>query len=134
VRYFAHITDNDLVDDVVVVEESIDVTSLLSSIHTGEWIEAFNGYGNKMFDEITGETLDEPCPRYNRPGAGYSYLRDADAFVPPSPFESWILDTSTYIWKPPIPMPEDGNEYSWNEKLQTWVLEQDISEPNYEVE
>ncbi len=54
-------------------------------------------------------------------GIGYIYDEALDAFIPPKPFESWILDEETCLWQPPVPMPEDGKLYYWNEESLTWI-------------
>ena len=57
--------------------------------------------------------------RGNYAGIGFTYRADIDAFVPPQPFPSWILDFNV-VWQPPVAMPTNG-KYSWNEETQTWV-------------
>ena len=59
--------------------------------------------------------------RKNYAGIGYTYDATIDAFVPPKPYPSWLLDTNTAQWQSPAPMPTDGKRYSWNEENQTWV-------------
>ena len=59
--------------------------------------------------------------RKNFAGIGYSYSVDLDAFVPPKPYPSWLLNTNTCKWEPPIPYPNDGNLYTWDEATQSWV-------------
>jgi hypothetical protein len=59
--------------------------------------------------------------RKNYAGIGYSYDSERDAFIPPKPFLSWILNEQTCLWAAPIPMPEDGKMYRWNEDSTTWV-------------
>ena len=59
--------------------------------------------------------------RKNYAGIGYSYDPDRDAFIPPKPFASWILDEITCLWTAPTPMPEDGKRYNWDEATTSWV-------------
>lgn len=54
-------------------------------------------------------------------GAGYVYDSSIDAFLPPKPFSSWILDTNSYLWVPPVPYPAGNDIYSWNENNKSWV-------------
>ena len=60
--------------------------------------------------------------RKNYAGIGYTYDPMRDAFIPPRPFASWVLNETTCLWEPPIPMPNDATTvpYSWNEPLQQW--------------
>lgn len=55
-------------------------------------------------------------------GIGYTYDETLDAFIPPKPYPSWLLDTDTCNWYAPVPYPNDGNMYQWDEATQQWVL------------
>ena len=59
--------------------------------------------------------------RFNYAGIGYSYDEIRDAFIPPKPFNSWVLDENTCRWISPIAYPQDGKMYAWNEELGDWV-------------
>lgn len=59
--------------------------------------------------------------RKNYAGIGYSYDATRDAFIPPQPFASWVLDEFTCQWKAPTPMPTDGKRYTWDENTTSWV-------------
>jgi hypothetical protein len=59
--------------------------------------------------------------RKNYAGIGYKYDADRDAFIPPKPYASWLLDEFTCQWKAPTPMPTDGKKYSWDEATTSWV-------------
>ena len=58
--------------------------------------------------------------RKNYAGVGYNYDESRDAFIPPKPFNSWILNEDTCRWKAPIPYPDDGNVHRWNEEITNW--------------
>ena len=60
--------------------------------------------------------------RKNHASIGYTYDEDKDAFIPPKPFNSWILNEDTCIWEAPVAMPIDDNKYSWNEQTLSWDL------------
>lgn len=60
--------------------------------------------------------------RKNYAGVGYTYDEARDAFIPAKPFDSWLLNEDTCLWEAPIPMPEDGQMYKWDEELLDWVL------------
>lgn len=60
--------------------------------------------------------------RKNYAGVGFTYDQTRDAFIPPKPFPSWILDEETCKWKSKIQYPNDGNVYAWNEDSKEWVL------------
>ena len=67
--------------------------------------------------------------RKNYAGIGYTYDAARDAFIPPKPFDSWILDEATCRWEAPTPRPTDGFSYFWNETNLAWELV-DFSESN----
>ena len=63
--------------------------------------------------------------RYNYAGIGYTFDPTPSpngAFIPPKPYPSWLLDTSTFQWQSPVPYPTDGGIYEWDEETQSWVL------------
>jgi len=59
--------------------------------------------------------------RKNYAGIGYTYDSQRDAFIPPKPFASWLLNDDTCLWGAPVAMPDDGKQYQWNEDTQAWV-------------
>jgi hypothetical protein len=102
---------NGLVTKVIVAEEEFFNTFVDDS--PGEWIQtSYNTHG--------GEHPNNTPLRKNFAGIGYTYNRELDAFIPPKPFASWILDEETGLWNAPIAKPE-GN-YTWNEDEQSWDL------------
>ena len=61
--------------------------------------------------------------RKNYAGHGYTFDEDRDAFIPPQPFPSWLVNEDTCQWYPPVPLPDDASlekRYSWNEDEQQW--------------
>ena len=60
--------------------------------------------------------------RKNYAGIGYTYDESRDAFIPPQPYPSWILNEETCLWDSPVPYPTDGEMYIWNEENQSWDL------------
>ena len=60
--------------------------------------------------------------RKNYAGLGFTYDPIRDAFISPKPYPSWILNEETCIWEAPVPYPNDGQLYSWDETTKSWVL------------
>lgn len=60
--------------------------------------------------------------RYRYAGIGYFFDQSVQAFVAPKPFPSWLLAADDYSWHPPVPYPDDGKPYFWNEATLSWVL------------
>jgi hypothetical protein len=61
--------------------------------------------------------------RKNHAGIGMTYDEDRDAFIPPKPFNSWVLNEDTCLWNAPVAYPTDGKRYSWNETTKNWDLQ-----------
>lgn len=59
--------------------------------------------------------------RKNYAGIGYTYDPDRDAFIPPKFYSSWILNDQTCLWDAPVPMPQDGQRYEWDEATTSWT-------------
>ena len=108
--HYAKVRDN-IVTQVIVAEASFFDTFV--DTEPGEWIQtSYNTHGG--VHSLGGTPL-----RKNYAGIGYSYDRTKDAFIPPKPYSSWILDDTTCQWKSPIDMPTDelasGKCYYWDE-------------------
>jgi len=61
--------------------------------------------------------------RKNFAGFGYKYNEARDAFIPPTPFQSWVLNEETCLWEAPVAKPDDGQKYEWNEETQQWDVD-----------
>jgi hypothetical protein len=109
--HFAHIKDG-IVDQVIVIDQE--------TLNTGnwgnpsEWIQT--SYNTQGGQHPEGRPL-----RKNYAGIGYSYDAGRDAFIPPKPFPSWVLNEDTCLWGSPVPMPTDGKMYTWDEETTSWV-------------
>lgn len=66
--------------------------------------------------------------RKNYAGIDYQYDQTRDAFIPPKPFDSWLLDETTCRWKAPVDYPTDGQDYIWNETSKTWEVSEEETE------
>jgi hypothetical protein len=60
--------------------------------------------------------------RKNYACIGYTYDQTLDAFIPPKPYDSWIINKTTGLWNSPVPQPQDENVYTWNESNQSWEI------------
>lgn len=113
--HFAKLDESNMVIDIVVVNN--DVLDPLNEERSGIVFltELFSGYTNW---KQASYNLNF---RKNYPGVGYFYDQDRDAFIPPKPFPSWVINEETCNWKPPIEYPNDGKIYLWNEENIEWV-------------
>jgi hypothetical protein len=105
--------NNGIVEQVIVAEPEFFNTFVDSS--PGQWIQtSYNTHGGV-------HTLGGTPLRKNYAGIGYTYDSQRDAFIPPKPFASWVLNEDTCLWAAPVAMPDDGKQYQWNEDTQAWV-------------
>jgi hypothetical protein len=84
---------------------------------------SYNTRGGVHYDPSTGEPSADQGKafRKNYAGIGYTYDEARDAFIPPKPFPSWVLNEDTCLWDAPLPYPGDGKMYSWSEDDQLWL-------------
>jgi len=76
---------------------------------------------NWLSDRLGGIWVESSEARKNPAGIGMTYDSELDAFIPPKPFDSWVLDEETAQWEAPVEYPTDGNNYSWDEETTSWV-------------
>ena len=118
--HFAKV-NNGIVEQVIVAEPEFFDTFVDSS--PGQWIQtSYNTRGGVHYDPNTNQPSADQSKamRKNYAGIGYSYDAQRDAFIPPKPYASWVLDEQTCLWNAPVPYPTDGGRYAWNEANQTW--------------
>jgi hypothetical protein len=106
--HFAKV-ENGIVTQVIVAEEDFIATGAVGH----GWIQtSYNTLGNQHPE---GRPL-----RGNYAGIGYTYDEVNDVFYAPKPFDNWVLDTSSWLWEPPVPMPVDEYFYTWNQETTAW--------------
>ena len=99
--HFAKV-ESGLVTQVIVAEPEFFDTFVDSS--PGEWIQT--SYSGSI--------------RKNYAGIGFTYDATRDAFYESRPYASWTLNEDTCTWEAPTALPDDDNQYSWNEETQSW--------------
>jgi hypothetical protein len=110
--HYAFLDENNIVTEVIV---GINETELIEGLDSETWYGNFRG-------QVCKRTSYNGNYRKNYAGVGYTFDVELDAFIPPKPFESWLLDQETYLWKSPVPYPNDGKSYTWNEETVNWDL------------
>ena len=111
--HYAKIVDGIVTEVIVAEQDFIDRIG-------GHWVQtSYNTRGGVHYAP-NSETPDGGVAlRMNYAGPGYTYDAGRDAFIPPQPYGSWLLDVSTCEWKPPLPMPDDDGfplHYYWDEE------------------
>ena len=113
--HFAKI-ENDIVTQVIVAEQDFVDTQ------PDEWVQtSYNTRGGVHYAPNSDTPDGGVALRKNYAGIGYAYDRQRDAFIPPQPYPSWTLDEASCLWEPPVPYPNDGHTYTWDEAAQAWT-------------
>lgn len=113
--HFAQLDENNIVQQVIVVHnnELLDETgterelkgqAFCTNLLGGNWVQT--SYNSSF--------------RKNYAGVGFAYDPVRDAFIPPQPYPSWIINEDTCRWEAPVAQPDDGNRYSWDEDNLAW--------------
>ena len=121
--HYAYLDLNNIVTMIIVGKNEEDPP--------GNWEEyygakrtSYNTIGGVHYNSETGLPSGDQSKafRKNYAGIGYSYDPVKDAFIPPKPYESWILNEQSCLWEAPVSYPKDGKMYEWNEEDQEWSL------------
>ena len=112
--HFAKLGKGNIVESVVVVsndvatdeQAGVEFLKNLYNDQNAQWIQT--SYNNNI--------------RKNYAGIGFFYDQVKDAFIPPKPYNSWILNETTCQWEAPTAYPNDDNRYIWNEETKQWDL------------
>ena len=105
--HFAEIDSDNKVIRVIVVSNDLEANG-------AQWCH--DTFGGTWVQTSYNATI-----RKNYAGQGYTWDPVRDAFIPPQPYPSWLLNEDTCRWEPPVPMPQDGQMYSWDEAAGEWT-------------
>lgn len=111
--HFAKV-ENGVVTQVIVIEQDV--------LNTGHWGDPAS-WVQTSYNTSGGVHSQGGTPlRKNFAGIGYTYDAGRDAFIPPKPFASWVLNETTCLWDAPTPMPVvEGKMHRWDEPTTSWV-------------
>jgi len=124
--HYAFLDDDNIVTEVIVGRDEDEVVDGIS-----DW-EAF--YGELRSQRCLRTSYNNNI-RKNFAGIGFTYDESRDAFIPPQPLPSWVLDEDTCQWVSPVPMPADGGDYYWDEDSLSWLNRPPREPgPDYEVQ
>ena len=130
--HYALLDENNFVTNVIVGRHEHEVVDGISDweAYYGDFHNqvckrtSYTSYAGKRINPETGAPVDEPAFRKNYGSVGFFYNAEKDAFIPPKPYQSWILDEETCIWEAPIVRPtidpENPHFYTWNEETLSW--------------
>lgn len=110
--HYALVNAIGIVEQVIVAEQDVIDSGLFGN--PSSWVQtSYNTHGGQHPE---GRPL-----RKNYAGIGFTYDATRDAFIPPKPFASWLLNEDTCLWDAPVAMPTDGKRYTWDEETTSWV-------------
>lgn len=119
--HYAYLDENNIVTQVIVGKNEEDPP--------GNWEEyygakrtSYNTRGSIYYDPQTNLPAADQSKAYrkNYAGIGFTYDPNRDAFIPPKPYNSWLLNEDSCLWEAPIPMPNDDKQYIWDEDTLSW--------------
>ena len=118
--HFAEINNENIVQRVIVAEQDFIDSGVVGD--SSNWIQtSYNTRGGVHYAPNSHEPDSGIALRKNYAGVGYIYDSVRNAFYLPQPYPSWLLDDETCQWDAPIPRPDDGKWYDWDESTTNWV-------------
>lgn len=123
--HFAQLDANNVVVFVTVGRNEDDGKEVELTTRTGNVYKqtSYNTHGGVYY--LPNKNIPAPDQskafRKNFAGLGFTYDPVRDAFIPPKPFPSWVLNEFSCLWHAPVPHPNDGTLYVWDETIKNWV-------------
>jgi hypothetical protein len=125
--HFAKLDENNVVIFVTRGRQEDDGLEAELSERTGDIYKqtSYNTQGGVHYTNGQPGADQSKAFRKNFAGIGYTYDPDLDAFIPPQPYPSWLLDEDSCTWFAPVPMPNTGAKFEWDETAGAWVEVED---------
>ena len=126
--HYAYIDETNTITSVIVgPDEGIEPEGVesweayFSAKGKGQALQtSYNTRGGVHYTDGEPSEDQTKALRFNYAGVGFTYDADRDAFIPPKPFDSWVLDEDTCLWVAPVAYPADGATYFWDEEVGNW--------------
>lgn len=114
--HYAFLDENNIVTEVIVGKDEGNF----------DWEMQYGSFRGQACKRTSYNTYGGQHPngtpfRKNFAGVGYTYDPVRDAFIPPKPYASWVLNENTCLWDAPVAYPDDGKRYTWDENAQQWA-------------
>jgi len=117
--YFAELDSENIVIRVIAADQDFIDSGKVGD--PNNWVQtSYNTRGGVHYAPNSDTPDGGVALRKNYAGVGYTYDEIRDAFIFPKPYPSWILDEDICNWDPPIPYPDDGKRYNWDEDTISW--------------
>lgn len=121
--HYAFLDENNVVTEVIAGTDGLDMEAVYGEVR-GQVCKktCADTLGGVYYDAPNQPAVDQAKAfRKNYAGIGFSYDYARDAFIPPKPYPSWLLDEMTCMWHSPVPHPGDGKQYLWDEDTLSWI-------------
>ena len=120
--HFAKLDENNIVTQVIVVSNEIATSENAGVTFINNLYKTSDTWKQTSYNTVKNtHSLGGTPFRKNYACVGYTYDASKDAFIPPKPFNSWVLDETTCWWEAPVAYPSDGKDYDWDEDNRQWV-------------
>jgi hypothetical protein len=120
--HYALIDGDGIVQQVIVGRDENDLPDGID-----DWESYYGAQFGMVCKRTSYNTLDNQHAlggtpfRGNYAGRGHTYDAERDVFLPPQPYPSWTLNETTFQWVAPVPFPDDGESYDWDESALNWT-------------
>jgi len=118
--HYAFLNENNVVTEVITGVDEDTIQTDLDGSQIGGSSEAWETWYGNFRVQVCKRTSYNGNYRKNYAGIGYTYDEERDAFIAPKPFVKWILNEENCQWESPIPYPQDGESYYWNDNANKW--------------
>jgi hypothetical protein len=122
--HFAKLDENNTVTEVIVVHNN----ELLDE-NGNELEQKGIDFCASLFDGTWIQTSYSASIRKNFAGIGFTYDAERNAFIPPKPFASWLLNEDTCNWYAPVEMVDTGKAQYWDEETLSWIEYPEVEQP-----
>ena len=117
--HYAQLDENNVVVFVIHAKSNDKEDEFTESTGDVYRQTSYNTHGGIHYTDGEPSENQTKAFRFNYAGIGFTYDADRDAFIPPQPYASWVLDEDTCLWVAPIAMPE--GDHVWDEQAGDWV-------------
>jgi hypothetical protein len=126
--HYAQLDETNVVVFVIHAKSNDKEDEFTESTGDVYWQTSYNTYGGVHYTDGEPSADQSKALRFNYAGIGFTYDEARDAFIPPQPYASWVLDEDTCLWVAPIDYPADGGQYVWDEETTDWIEVQNGTE------
>jgi hypothetical protein len=120
--HYAFLNQNNVVTQVIVGRDEEDLVPGVTDWESYYGAQVGQTCKRTSYNTFGNEHSGGGVPfRFNYAGIGYTYDGERDAFIPPQPYDSWVLNEDTCLWDAPVPYPAEGGDYAWDEETTQWV-------------